>query len=80
MVKSGEQLEGNIYSIFKKMHGSNEYFASLRMDLKTMVQELGPHTWFVALSAAKYDWSAMSDVLIKLNSDVYGTQINAVSC
>ena len=67
--KKDEAIEKELSTLFQKVKGSKEYWASQGGNLRAMDQEFGPSTLFVTLSCAETKWPWRRDYLEALNGD-----------
>ena len=72
-IESGNrQLEANLSSLFGNMRGTRQYWYSRQTEVKCMMPEYGPPTWFITLSCAEYTWDNLHEHLKFMNHDVKG--------
>ena len=64
---SDEQLEANLGTMLQSVRGTKQYWFKRQSELKTMIREFGPPTFFLTFSCAEYKAADIADYFRKLN-------------
>ncbi len=64
------ELQTKLFSMMANLRGSRQYFSKLAMDVKWLINDLGPPTLFITVSTAEYFNDALIAYLRNINSSV----------
>ena len=64
---SDERLEANLSTMLQSVQGTKQYWFKRQIELKTMIREFGPPTFFLTFSCAEYEAADIANYLHKLN-------------
>ena len=64
---SDEQLEANLSTMLQSVLGTKQYWFKRQSELKTMIREFSPPTFFLTFSCAEYEADDIANYLRKLN-------------
>ena len=64
---SDEQHEANLSTMLQSVRGTKQYWFKRQSELKTMIREFGPPTFFLTFSCAEYEAVDIANYLRKLN-------------
>ena len=73
-----QEIEGNLTSVFSRLHNSEQYWICPRNELNAMSFHYGPATLHLTLSPSEWSWHEMGDYLRKLNPDLNSLSISAL--
>ena len=58
-------LECNLHTIFSRLRGTAAYWEKPRRELKCMINEFGPVTFFVTVSPGEWNWPDLGEFIEK---------------
>jgi len=63
------EMQSKMFTLLANLRGSKEYFAKLGMDIRWMIQQLGPPTLFITCSTAEWFSEPLISHIRNLNKD-----------
>ncbi|EZA49465.1 hypothetical protein X777_12328 [Ooceraea biroi] len=67
---SNQQLESNLSTIFSKLRNTEQYWRIPRGNLRCMINNYGPATWFLTLSPCEWLWTDLIEYLREINGSI----------
>ena len=64
--------ENQLFTTFRNIHGSPQYFKQMHLDMMANIRQLGPYTFFLTGSAAEFHWPEV----IKVVAQQYGEALS----
>ena len=71
-----ETLNLNLKNVFAKLRNTSEYWKKPKRDVKCMIENYGPATWFITISPAEWMWFDLRDYLITVNPSMKNNTIS----